>query len=418
MTGRKRDRAILFFFFMQIFFEINSYRKIKVCKGVEIMHEIKVSFDKEEYHSKPTSNDAAKINCRIGNYITKLEDSADVEKFIKNVGQHGCTFAPATFRNGSKKIDDFEQMQMLVLDFDGGISYKDICNRAKQYELPVLSMYDTLSSKGHDRFRVMFLNDVPITDKRAAKIYKSALLEIFPEADHSDSDISKMYYGGKEVLYFDSSIPMINMEATLRNMTYYLKNKDGPTHYKRSIKRFAGKHGIRLNKKGLLDISAIDDATELAGTSDVGKNSQNPIIFYKSNGEFLPRSCYQIHLENECTRSSVAMKHSKGHNWSNSKVLGDIQCKCRLYREFESGVRKLHHDERFGLSTNIIYVETGARVFEDILSRYPEYYDASKKGQWKFYLKYIKDNNYYPEQCNKFCAYRIVVTTGRTFYRP
>lgn len=164
----------------------------------------------------------------------------------------------------------------------------------------MLSMYDTLSSKEHDRFRVMFLNDVPITDNRAAKIYKSALLEIFPEADHSD--ISKMYYGGKEVLYFDSSIPMINMETTLRNMTYYLKNKDGPTHYKRSIKRFAGKHGIRLNKKGLLDISAIDDATELTATSGVGKNSQNPIIFYKSNGEFLPRLCYQIHLEAERTR--------------------------------------------------------------------------------------------------------------------
>lgn len=57
-----------------------------------------------------------------------------------------------------------------------------------------------------------FLNDVPITDKRAAKIYKSALMEIFPESDRTDSDIPKMYYGGKEVLYFAPFVPMINME--------------------------------------------------------------------------------------------------------------------------------------------------------------------------------------------------------------
>ncbi len=92
--------------------------------------------------------------------------------------------------------------------------------------------------------------------------------------------------------------------------------------------------------------------------------------------------------------------------------MGDIQCKCQLYREFESGVRKLHHEERFGLSTNITYVETGVGVFEDILSRYPEYYDISKRDQWKFYLKYIKDNNYHPEQCRKFCAYSDICKHG------
>lgn len=75
------------------------------------------------------------------------------------------------------------------------------------------------------------MNDVPITDQRAAKIYKGALMEIFSESDHTDSDILKMYYGGKEVLYFDPSVPMISMESALRNMTYYLKDKYGSTHF-------------------------------------------------------------------------------------------------------------------------------------------------------------------------------------------
>lgn len=376
------------------------------------MYEIKVSLDKERYGSKPTGNEAAKINYRIGNSVEVLSCPACVYEFVQKVGQYGYTFSPTTFLNGPKKIDDFEQMQMLVLDFDGGVSYKEIRDRAKQYELPLLAVYDTFSSKEHDRFRAIFLNDVPITDKRAAKIYKSALMEIFSESDHTDSDISKMYYGGKEVLYFDPSVPMINMESTLRNMTYYLKEKRGLTNYKRSIKGFAKKHGIRLNKKGLLDISVIDDATEFTGTSGVDKNSQKPIIFYKSNGDFLSRSCYQIHLENGGTRSSVGMKHSKGHNYCNSKTLKDIHSKCQLYREFESGSRRLHHHELFGLSTNMIYVETGKAVFKDVLSRNPEYYNLSKQKQWEFYLNYNKDSNYYPEQCNKFCAYSDICNHG------
>ena len=126
------------------------------------------------------------------------------------------------------------------------------------------------------------------------------------------------------------------------NMTYYFKKKHGDTHYKKYIKNFAKKHKIRLNKKGLLDISVVNDVTELTGTSDDGKNSQNPIIFYKSNGEFLPESCYQIYCEDDRTSSSVEMKHSKGHNWCESNKLTDIFCKCQLYREFVSGTRRLY----------------------------------------------------------------------------
>lgn len=95
----------------------------------------------------------------------------------------------------------------------------------------MLAAYETFSSKDNDRFRAIFLNDVPITDKRAAKIYKSALMEIFPESDPTDSDISKMYYGGKNLLYLDQGMPTIDMDSTLKGMTYYLKKERGDSHY-------------------------------------------------------------------------------------------------------------------------------------------------------------------------------------------
>ena len=371
------------------------------------MNEIKVSLDKTSYSSKPEDREIALLNNRIGKNIKTL-NSENMYFFALTVGQHGQTFSPTTFLNGHKSQDSFEQMQMLVLDFDETISFESVRDRAEQYELPILSAYDTFNSKDHNRFRVMFLNDVPITDGMAAKIYKDALMTIFPEADKTDIDISKMYFGGKELMYFDQSLPTIDLESTLRNMTCYLKNKHGPTHYKDYIRKFARKYKIRLNKKGLLDISDVDEATELMGTSSPdGKNSPNAIIFYKSNGDFLPNSCYRINLEEGGTRSSsVSKAGSKYHLEYRPDVLGGISRKCQLYREFESGERRLHHHELFGIATNLIQVESGIRAFNNILRNYSDHYDDQKQKRWDSYIRYFRDHEYSPCSCDSYCEYR------------
>ena len=64
-----------------------------------------------------------------------LDSPGKICSFVQDVGKNGYTFSPATFLNGSKKIDNFEQMQILVLDFDGGISYEAVKGRARQYGL-------------------------------------------------------------------------------------------------------------------------------------------------------------------------------------------------------------------------------------------------------------------------------------------
>lgn len=370
------------------------------------MNEIKVSYDYQSYQSKPTDKEAAMINKRIGRNIKVLSSASSIRSFMLEVGQHGHTFSPATFSNGEKKNEYFVQMQLLVLDFDGTISYESVCERAKQYELPILSAYDTFSSDDHNRFRIIFLNDVSITNKMAAKIYKNALMTIFPETDRSDCDISKMYYGGKELLYFDDSLPKVNIESIIRNMSCYLKDKYGSTHYKRYIKQFANKNGIRLNKKGLLDISVTNNFTENMSTLDLGKNLPSTIIISKENGKKLPRSYYQIYLEECGTNCSVEKKRVNYHSIYRSEIMSDITQKCQLFREFESGRQRLHHDELFGISTNLIYIESGINTFKDILSRYPQLYDESKQNKWKFYLRYSKNQQYSPMACDMFCPYK------------
>nr|WP_092067941.1 hypothetical protein [Dendrosporobacter quercicolus]NSL46854.1 hypothetical protein [Dendrosporobacter quercicolus DSM 1736]SDL66676.1 hypothetical protein SAMN04488502_101500 [Dendrosporobacter quercicolus] len=212
------------------------------------MNEIKISLDSESYTSKPIGSEAAQISNRIAKNIEVLNCPASIYSFVLDVGHRGHAFSPATFLNGSRKIDNFDQMQLLVLDFDGGISHKDVFDRARRYDIPILFSYETFSSTEEDeRFRVCFLNDIPISDPKAAKITKNLLRTIFSESDKHDSDISRMYYGGDQLLYFDQSIPTANIESLNRNMTVFLRDKY-TGNYKREIKKFSMDNKVALNK--------------------------------------------------------------------------------------------------------------------------------------------------------------------------
>lgn len=102
--------------------------------------------------------------------------------------------------------------------------------------------------------------------ERVAEAMQLAMGEMFPEADSSYyTDVSKLYFGGKELLYYDDKLPQTNIEAVFRNLTYCLKERYKSNHYKEKIFRFSKKTGIRLNNSGLLDIIISEDPTEIHG---------------------------------------------------------------------------------------------------------------------------------------------------------
>ena len=109
------------------------------------MNEFKVSFDIFRYSSKPKGYDVSLIKERIANNV-RHTDKSNIKSFVQLVGSNGCTFCPATFKHGTVGIDYFEQMQILALDFDKGISFEAVKDRADQYNLPILFAYDTFSS--------------------------------------------------------------------------------------------------------------------------------------------------------------------------------------------------------------------------------------------------------------------------------
>jgi len=288
------------------------------------MDHIKFSLDREELNAKPYPNEIVDISRRIGKQLRKMSRKY-IYNNIKEIGENGRTFCPATFIDGKRNTENFEQLQLLVLDFDSGISFKDVKERADEYDIPILFAYETLSGK-EDRFRTIFLNDVSVTDQRAAKAMLHALTTIFPEADPTSKDISKMYYGGKKLLHYDHHNPEINIESLFRNMTLYLKNKHGDTHYKNKIIEFSNKTGIALNSKNFPDVTI----AEIDGNYS-SKISPNSIIL-SMIGENLPNKNYLINMWDSSTKNSANKQKQNIHNQYRSSVMKDMSAKERVIK--------------------------------------------------------------------------------------
>lgn len=389
------------------------------------MDKIKVSLDEEGFRDKPKDEAIGKISSRIGASIKEVS-CINMKKFALVVGRGGYTFCPATFKDGKRSKDSFEQQQMFALDFDNKdpsrrVSLEDIKVRAKKYDLPLLFAYDTFSSTDHDKFRVVFLNDASIPHRRVVEAMQLALGTIFPEADPSCyRDVSKMYFGGKELIHYDDAIPTINVRAVFSGLTYFFQDTTG-NHYKERLSKFSRETGIALNKNGLLDVTMTDDPTEALGASlstQDGKISPSSIINIPTNiiedGENFPSMFYRVKLSDSTNKSSVTPsvdrtdgvnKGYKNHGAYRSSVLSAMSRRCQLFKEFEAGERDMTHDELFALATNLIQVETGLRRFKEIQAEHPEFYDNERREKWERHLSYIRQQEYKPFGCNNFCPY-------------
>ncbi len=102
------------------------------------MKKYEVSFNNKRYNSKPSGAEIGKINNGL---YTK---SIDYKKLAYEVGERGCTFSPAVY-NGGRRKENYIGQQLIGLDFDNGVTFTEIKDRAERYRLPILFTYKTFS---------------------------------------------------------------------------------------------------------------------------------------------------------------------------------------------------------------------------------------------------------------------------------
>ena len=315
---------------------------------------ILASIDTKGYNNKPQNNEIGKISTRIANNVYQI---SDLKGFADFISAKGHTWCPAVF-SGTRKISDFKSIQFIALDFDEGAVFEDIYKRSVKYMLPILFAYETFSSVDTNKFRVIFLLEEAITDIDVFNRTIAMFMKIFPECDKSCKDVSRMFFGGKQLIYYDESEYTVGLEQLDMNFSLYLKDRYGSTHYKAHLKKFNSVY--QKNKNGKISPYIINNKT--------------------INGENLP----------------------KNHKAYRQDILERLYSKCRLYREFIDDSEWLYYKSLYGIAVNMTHIETGEKIFINTIknSKYDTY-----NRDWKFYIKYFKDHEYMPIRCENFCPY-------------
>lgn len=346
------------------------------------------------------------------------------KEFVKLVGEKGCPFCPAVFREGIKSRKTFRQVQVLALYFDmtdrdkERASYDEIFDRAKRYDIPVLFTYDSYSQMFADsdngkciRFCFVFLLDIPLVKLKEAEVVQKALMMIFHEADKSCS-VLKTYQGGNKILYFDHMMPVLDIEWLFMKMCLYLRNRYGSTNYRPKITEFAKETDITLNEKNFPNIS-IDDSEDDLEMNEY-KIMPKCIIDICSSGKILSHLKYKINfneVNDPIDNVTSDQKKSSSRSYYRSKEVELLSSSCKLYQVFVSGERILSQSELFGLATNLAQAESGAKKFKTVIRANSYYYQEAKYDDWIYQFSYLKGRNRKP--CNTFCPYHDSCSHGQ-----
>ena len=90
---------------------------------------IALHIDNQSYSKKPEGKEIAKISKRITNNIYETDNLKEVADLISN---KGCSWCPAIF-SGARTIDTFVSTQLIALDFDEGVTFDEVKQKAEKY---------------------------------------------------------------------------------------------------------------------------------------------------------------------------------------------------------------------------------------------------------------------------------------------
>ena len=239
--------------------------------------------------------------------------------------------------------------------------------------------------------------------------------------------IDRRWYAGVcpccRYCYRDKTVPTVNLNSIFCGLTCCFRDRFKGNHYKEKLAKFSKESGIALNHKGLLDVLVIDTSEELApevppteasgAIQNIknGKTSPNAFIYTSDiivNGEIFPKS-YKINIT--CTQNpsvgqtAKSLSVHKNHRMERATIIPKIRSKCRLFREFENGTRRLHHEELFGLLTTMINIETGDTLFIQTLRNFSNLYE-NRADIWERHRQNVLAYGYQPTRCQNFCPYR------------
>lgn len=341
---------------------------------------VKISMDRVSFNSKPLKNNIVSTRERTVSNWTEIE----LEELADLNGNKGHTIIPAHLQGGTK-AENCTEMQILALDFDSGCTFSEIKDRCDRMGFHITYAYHTFSSTDeHEKFRVIFVLDVPEQDTFIIKVMLNMLIKIFPECDTNCKDLCRMFFGGKELIYYDG-----NARITLEQVWLpFLEALDTGTHYRRNVMQFASKMNITMIKNTLCMGRLRDQEVIFGNKMDL------PVIHITAGSKNLPffiAEGYQL---------PPGITYNEKKLEKRRIILTEGGTNCQLYNDFVSGI-EFSYDEKFTTATNLMNINGGRKQFLDIIR---QVYGEESFNRWESRLKYM--SGYHPKRCSEeSCPY-------------
>ncbi len=342
-------------------------------------YEIVVHLDEQEFTKKPDKKMAGIISNRIARKRVKIS----LKDFSHYVGEKGVTFTRALFLERRSK-DFFQEQVLFAVDVDKGLSYQEFMERSKSYDILPFLVYDTFSAaEKQEKFRAVYLLETVIQKKILVELFNMMLFKVFPEADESCQDVSRLFYGGKGIKYFNER-NVLNIERLVVAFQCEMKKKD-PKNYRRNIEKMAEDYGIackdgcmRIYRKDLVVDDKIPQGADILG---------GMVVEYGSI-----KKKEKIKKEVKCEKEK-----NNSENSSNFPILridkDKLSIYCYLYKKHLA--EHLHHNLKFLLATNLQYIKGGKSLFMAGI----EEEEIESKKNWEMEWKQIKSYGYKPQSC-------------------
>ena len=164
-------------------------KNIKVMDASSFFY---TSINEKQFTAKPEKKDIGYIS---KNVIAQKTNIQQLTEFLNN----GQTFAPAIFKDNIRKNDAFISTQIFALDFDDNQDPTEKIKLFADYGIKTNILYYSFShTEAHKKFRLVFILDTEITDRKMRDKIQIALMDIAVDADKACKDVARMFYGSNK----------------------------------------------------------------------------------------------------------------------------------------------------------------------------------------------------------------------------
>lgn len=172
-------------------------------------NKIKCMYFSNRFNEKPQGKQIGWVQKSLS------ETEISIEKLANSL-VNGATFKPSVLRGG-RKAENWSEQQLFGLDFDNGLETEETYKKVMSLGLKPCFMYTTFShEENHHKFRMIFCNDVVVTDGNKRDKLQATLMGIIGGIDEVCFNRDRLFFGGKgHIVLHPDYYSRINAESII-----------------------------------------------------------------------------------------------------------------------------------------------------------------------------------------------------------